>query len=68
MKPVQSSAISAIGYNPNSHKLTIDFKSGQTWEYDGVAPDHYDALMSADSVGKHFHEHIRGTFHGRQQK
>jgi hypothetical protein len=49
-------------YNAQARKLTIDFTSGKTYEYDGVPPEAYEAFVAAESKGKHFGEHIRGQY------
>ncbi len=69
MIPVSSSQISAIGYDPDTKKLRIQFADrtkrndvvvpGQLYEYDSVPPEAHAALMAADadeklSVGTHF--------------
>lgn len=59
MTPVKSSNIKAIGYDAKSHTLTVQFNSG-TYDYHGVPADVHSALMKAESVGSHFHEHVRG--------
>ena len=66
MQPVDSQAIRAIGYDDATRKLKVAFRAGSTWEYDDVGPQHHQALISADSIGKHFHNNIRGTFKGRE--
>jgi hypothetical protein len=57
--PVQSSNIAAVGYNEEERTLRIQFKSGATYEYEGVELETYDALMGADSVGSAFHRLIK---------
>lgn len=42
--------------------LVIDFKSGGTYVFEGVPRKDYESLIAAESVGKHFHQHIRGKF------
>lgn len=61
LKPVTSSNIKAVGYDPSSKALHVQFKSGQTHRYDDVSPEKHAALMAADSVGSHFHQHIRNS-------
>ena len=63
---VQSSSIKAIGYDPATRKLQVEFHDngeipGKVAEYDGVDPEKHAALLSAESVGGHFHWHIRGN-------
>lgn len=51
MQPVTSSNINAIGYDEQSRKLRVQFKSG-LYEYDDVEPGVVKNLMESDSVGK----------------
>ena len=58
--PVTSSNISAIGYDPETRTLEIEFKGGGIYSYEGVTAEKASALLAADSIGSHFHKHIRG--------
>lgn len=60
MKQVKSSNIHAIGWADG--KLTVQFKNGTSYSYSGVPADTHKKLMDAESVGKHFNEHIKGKF------
>lgn len=62
MTPVKSTNLEAVGYDPASTTLTVQFKGGKRWAYDGVPQDTYDALMQADSIGSYFHANIRNQF------
>lgn len=74
LKPVTSSNIAAIGHDPDSNTLAVRFmpragsKWGDVWHYEGVSAKQHEALLKAESVGKHFSAHIRGKFTGRQIK
>lgn len=58
--PVKSSSIHRIGYDSKENRLHVEFKNdGGTYEYHGVSPEAYQALLNAASVGAHFHKHIR---------
>jgi len=59
MKPVSSSTIKAIGYDEKTKILTIQFAHGGHYEYQGVSPEQHKALMDAESIGGHFHDHIK---------
>lgn len=61
MIPVISSTISHIGHDPATKRMSIAFKSGKTYEYGNVSADQFSSLANADSIGKHFHQHIRGN-------
>lgn len=58
--PVDSSTIKAIGYDPDRRELHVDFHKTGRYVYSNVPPEKYQALMSADSIGKHLHENIKG--------
>lgn len=64
MKPVDSAQIMAIGHDPESSTLRIQFKKwdgspGSTYEYANAPTDKHAAFMAADSKGKFFGEHIK---------
>lgn len=62
MQPVKSSSIEAVGHDPDRKRLSVRFKSGETYHYDGVTADHHASLIGAKSVGTHFQQHIRNRF------
>lgn len=64
LKPVTSSSINAIGYEPESKTLHVEFSSGRAYHYTGVEPEEHEALVNAPSIGAHFSKHIRPNFKG----
>jgi KTSC domain len=62
MIPVESSLIAAVGYDPFTHTLTVEFKRGGKYLYRGVSPEVYDDFMAAESIGKFFLSKIKGSF------
>lgn len=60
--PVSSSNLLSVRYDPRHETLEIEFKSGQTWAYFGVARETYTALMMTSSKGSFFHKHIKGQY------
>lgn len=69
MTPVdRSSTIDAIGYDPATQLLKIKFKSGGTYHFEGVPADAHHKLMAAESIGKHFHAHVKGAFKSVRQE
>ncbi len=57
MVPVQSSAIKAVGYDPQTHHLFIDFvASKHTYTYCNVPMDLYEGMMAAKSKGGYYHQ------------
>lgn len=64
----RSSNIHAIGYDPASKRLAVQFgdAGGRIYHYDGVEPHQHAELLAAPSVGSHFAAHIKGKFPSRQ--
>jgi hypothetical protein len=62
--PVTSSNIKSIGHDPQNRTLHVEFNSGKVYEYGGVSAGEHAALVNADSVGKHFNEHIKAHYQG----
>ncbi len=62
LSPLKSSNIEAAGYDPATRTLTVKFKNGGTYHYEGCSQDHYDGLCSAESAGKYLHKTIRSAF------
>ena len=61
MKPVVSSNITAIGFDPISNVMKVQFNSGATYEAE-VAQADYDAFMAAKSKGSHFAKVLKKAF------
>lgn len=59
MKPVKSSNIKAIGYNPLDRTLRVEFIGSGIYNFHDVSPQEHAALMAAESHGKHFQTYIR---------
>jgi KTSC domain len=60
MKPVESSQISAIGYDATTKTLAIKFKGGgSTYHYDNVPANLYEDMQKAKSVGSFFYKEIK---------
>lgn len=64
---VNSSNLNAIGYDPTTKKLRVEFRNskdarmpGRVYEYANVSLDKHTALMGAESIGAHFSKHIKG--------
>lgn len=61
-----SSNVAAIAHDPHTQTLHVRFKSGHVYAYKNVPADEHEALLNADSVGKHLKEHIIGTYEHRR--
>lgn len=67
MKPVKSSNIHAIDYDPAARKLSVQFKDGDEpgniYHYHDVPSETHAGFMAAtDSHGKYFFANIKGKF------
>lgn len=62
MESVTSSNIEAIGYDPDSETLQIEFKNGSTYQYFDVPEKVYEELRDAGSVGAYLSSNIKGAF------
>jgi hypothetical protein len=60
--PVISTDIRAIGYDPDSQILEVEFNSGGVYQYSGVSPYEHEGIMNADSKGKYFHSNIKNRY------
>lgn len=65
-RPVESSHIVAVGYDPAVHKMHVEFSNGTIYEYRGVQEHTHKALMESNSTGEHFARHIKVKFNGRR--
>jgi hypothetical protein len=63
---VSSSNLAAVGYDPSTKTLEVEFNSGSIYRYSGVSLSVFNALMAAESHGKYFNAHIRNTYSYRQ--
>jgi hypothetical protein len=58
-KPVLSSNIRSIGYEPAAKRLEVEFHDGSVYSYHDVEAHEHEALTKASSIGSHFHAHIK---------
>lgn len=57
--PVSSSNLRAIGYNPETQTLEIEFLNGGLYSYSGGPASVHASLMSASSHGSYFDANIK---------
>ena len=60
--PVTSSNLRAVGYDPNSQTLEIEFNAGTVYQYANVPPGEHEGLMNADSKGTYLNANIKGRY------
>jgi len=59
MYPVNSSIITATGYNAATKTAFVEFTNGALYTYSNVPPAEYDNLRLAPSVGSYFTKHFK---------
>lgn len=60
LTPIGSKKVYAVGYCPQRQILAASFSpTGAIYHYEGFTQEDYDALMGAESKGKHFGDHIQ---------
>lgn len=64
LTPVQSSQIAAIGHDPNTNTLAVQFHGkgdapGSIYHYSGFSADDYKAFSGAESKGSFFIRNIK---------
>lgn len=63
LQSVTSSQIHAIGHDPETNTMAIQFKSksgaGSTYHYANVTPEHFSDFQNSKSIGSHFIKHFK---------
>lgn len=62
MRPVSSSAIEAVGYDPLTGLMRIRFVDRKEHDFCGVPEAVFQGLISASSAGAYYNEHIRDRY------
>lgn len=62
MQYVSSSAISAVGYDERTKRMTIVFTNGRAYDFCGVPHYVYLGLMTAASKGQYYNAYIRDRY------
>jgi hypothetical protein len=60
LAPIKSTMASHAGYDPKTQALTVKFKNGSTFRYDGVPHNIGETVMGAASFGGAFNKHVAG--------
>jgi hypothetical protein len=61
-RPVSSSALRSVGYDPQERLLEVEFESGEVYQYQGVELMVHKLLMRADSMGRFVNERIKPNY------
>jgi|GEM_PF-941726 len=59
---VSSSTVAAIGYDPGSETLEVEFTNGSVYRYFNLSAGTYEQLMAAPSKGKFLHYYITNAY------
>ena len=61
LTPVKSSQVKAIGHDPATNTLAVQFMhgAGHLYCYPNVTADMHKAFAGAESIGAHFGKHIK---------
>ena len=59
---LKSTSLHAATYQDQSAFLELEFCSGAIYQYLGVPAQTYQDLLSAESKGRYFNQHIRNRF------
>lgn len=59
---VNSSAITAVGYDQSTRRMRITFEQGDSYDFCAVPHHVYEALMRASSKGAYYNDHIRDRY------
>jgi hypothetical protein len=64
MQPVQlhSTSLQAVAYQEQLGLLELEFRNGAVYHYFDVSESTYQALLRAESKGRHFNHYIRNRF------
>ena len=60
--PVTSSNVAAVGYDPNTMTLEVEFRNGAVYQYFDVPETVYHDLVSASSVGRYLNQNIKASY------
>ncbi len=62
MRPVSSSNIAAVGFDPENQNVHVEFLNGSTYAYMGVPEHEFQNLLSASSVGSYLNRHFKNVY------
>ena len=61
MQPVDSTNVAFIGYDPAARELRVRFHNGSLYAHYGIEAQVWHNFRTADSCGRFYNEHIKGT-------
>lgn len=67
-KPLESSYLKSVGYDPDTLVLEVEFSNGGIYQYANVPAEVHSGLMEAESAGKYFGAKVRGQFTAKKKE
>jgi hypothetical protein len=64
--PLDSEALSSVGYDPALHVLEVEFSSGSVYQYFDVPAHEVEKLLRAPSRGAYFSDRVRDRYRYEQ--
>ena len=65
-RTVESRSVNAVGYDPATFELEIEFRNGRTYRYQQVPAAAYRLLLQAPSIGEFVNKQIKPRFEARE--
>lgn len=62
MFPVNSSNVSAIGYDSENQIVYVEFLNGARYAYKGVPAHEFDNLRTAPSIGSYLNRNYKNVY------
>jgi hypothetical protein len=59
MIPVASSNIAAVGYDPETSEMDVQFLNGSVYRYFNVPESYFHDMLGASSKGSYHHHYIK---------
>lgn len=59
---VSSSNLAAVGYDPMTQTLEVEFHGGRIYQYYGVPERMFEEIKQAPSAGRFFYAYIRNGY------
>lgn len=61
LTPIKSSQLAALGHDPETNTLEVQFNGGARYRYAGVDVELFDRFRNAESPGKFFAAEIKAN-------
>jgi hypothetical protein len=61
-KPLESSTVASAGYDASTSTMEVEFTSGTLYDYFAVPRSTFERLLTAESPGQFFNQHIRDVY------